>query len=144
MILQKVEKKGKVGTYREPKVTLFPLFVVVNWYCQSDTCRKSWLTGHLWINCAAFNISLNNSYNLLGRNINLKVKCFHKKGDYSVFHTLNQSTHQDSLHLCLLHSTYMLQNGSLNYTVICLQGRYVNMNGSRQERPIAFLVIFNL
>ena len=53
--------------------------------------------GHLWVICAAFNTSLNNKLNLLGGNINLKVKCFHKKGDYSVFPTLNQSTHQDSL-----------------------------------------------
>lgn len=100
--------------------------------------------GHLWIICAAFNTSLNNNYNLLGENINLKVKCLHKKGDYSVFSTLNQSTHQDSLYQCLLYSTYRLKNGLLNYMIICLQGGYVNMNGSCQERYIALLVILNL
>lgn len=85
-----------------------------------------------WISSSAFNISLSSDYHLFGGDINLKVKCFHKKGDYPLFHVLNKSLAGFIVCQFLLYIAHMQRNGSLNYITICLQGRYVTMNRSCQ------------
>lgn len=81
MILEKEKQKAiKAGMSRKSKVILSALSMAVSESCQLDINYNSeYQTGHLWIICAAFSTSLNNNYNLLGGNINVKIKCFHKK-----------------------------------------------------------------
>ena len=111
------------------------LFLFVTLKCSLLDSENLIMTNGQWSSglAAVHSVSLWAAITIFfGGDINLKVKCFHKKGDYAVFHMLNKSLAGFIVCQFLLYIAYMQRNGSLNYLTTCLRGRYVTMNRSCQ------------